>query len=48
MSKLPDHYVYPAVFTSEDDGVSVEFSGLEGCFTGGADVMEAVDIRTAG
>ncbi|WP_206922445.1 type II toxin-antitoxin system HicB family antitoxin [Alicyclobacillus suci] len=44
MSKLPDRYVYPAVFTFEDDGVSVEFPDLEGCFTGGADLMEATRL----
>lgn len=39
-----DHYVYPAVFTFEEDGVSVEFPDLPGCLTCGNDVNEAVQM----
>ena len=28
-----DCYVYPAIFTYEDDGISVEFPDLQGCLT---------------
>lgn len=28
-----DYYVYPAIFTYEDDGISVEFPDLPGCLT---------------
>ncbi|HHY65877.1 MAG TPA: type II toxin-antitoxin system HicB family antitoxin [Alicyclobacillus sp.] len=40
-SDLPDSYFYPAIFTFGEDGVSVEFPDLDGCFTGGSDVQEA-------
>ena len=26
-------YIYPALFTYEDDGISIEFPDLEGCFS---------------
>ena len=36
-------YVYPAVFTEEDNGMySVEFRDLESCYTCGDDVSDAV------
>ena len=36
-------YVYPAVFTQEDNGMySVEFRDLESCYTGGDDISDAV------
>lgn len=41
MSKLPGRYIYPAVFHFDDDGVSVVFPDLDGCFTGGSDLEEA-------
>jgi antitoxin HicB len=41
VTQLPETYVYPAVFTFEDDGVSVEFPDLDGCFTCGSDLEEA-------
>lgn len=37
-------YVYPAVFEQEDDGVSVYFPDIEGCFTSGADLAEAIQM----
>lgn len=42
MSK--DHYIYPAVFTYEEDGISVEFPDLPGCFTCGDTTEEAVQM----
>ncbi|MCR4420530.1 MAG: type II toxin-antitoxin system HicB family antitoxin [Clostridia bacterium] len=39
-----DRYVYPAIFTFDNDGVSVEFPDLPGCLTCGSDVAEAVDM----
>jgi len=38
---MPDFYVYPAIFTCEEDGVSVEFPDLPGCVTCGDTVEEA-------
>lgn len=36
-------YVYPAVFTQEDNGMySVEFRDLESCYTCGDDISDAV------
>ena len=36
-------YVYPAVFTQEDNGMySVEFRDLESCYTCGDDINDAV------
>ena len=36
-------YVYPAVFTPEDDGMfSVNFPDLEGCYTCGENLAEAL------
>lgn len=38
-------YVYPAVFTPEDDGsYSVNFPDFESCYTGGADLAESLDM----
>ena len=38
-------YVYPAVFTLEDDGsYSVEFRDLEGCYTCGDNLEEAIEM----
>ena len=35
-------YVYPAVFTPEDRGYSVVFPDLEGCYTSGDDLKDAL------
>ncbi len=38
-------YVYPAVFTKEDDGkYSVIFRDLEGCFTCGDDMEQDIEM----
>lgn len=38
-------YVYPAVFTKEDDGkYSVMFRDLEGCYTCGDDIEHAIEM----
>ena len=37
-------YCYPAVFTPEDGGYSVDFPDLEGCFTCGDSLTEALDM----
>lgn len=39
---MQDRYVYPAVFTTADDGVSVEFPDLPGCLPCGESLEEAV------
>ena len=35
-------HVYPAVFTPEDGGYSVNFPDLEGCYTSGDDLQDAI------
>lgn len=35
-------YIYPAVFTKEDKGYSVFFPDLEGCYTCGDDLEDAL------
>ena len=38
-------YVYPAIFTKEDDGkYSVLFPDIENCYTGGDDMADALDM----
>ena len=38
-------YVYPAVFTKEEDGkYSVVFQDLEGCYTCGDDIEHAIEM----
>ena len=37
-------YAYPAVFTKEEDGYSVAFPDIEGCFTCGATLPEAMEM----
>ena len=38
-------YAYPAIFTKEDDGkYSVLFPDFENCYTGGDDMVDAVDM----
>lgn len=34
-------YVYPAVFTTTEDGILVNFPDLEGCYTDGKDIKDA-------
>ena len=36
--------IYPAVFTGEDDGYSVSFPDLDGCFTCGDTLEEAMEM----
>lgn len=40
-NKLNKIYVYPAVFTEDNDGYSVVFPGIEGAFTCGGSFEEA-------
>jgi predicted RNase H-like HicB family nuclease len=42
MRKKPDRYIYPAVFSYDDDGVAVSFPDFPGCNTCGKDQDEAV------
>jgi len=38
-------YVYPAIFTREDDGgYSVLFPDIESCYTGGDDMSDAIEM----
>ncbi len=34
-------YVYPAIFTQNDDGFLVKFPDLESCYTDGTDMKDA-------
>lgn len=36
-------YVYPAIFTPEKKGFSVRFPDVEGCYTQGEDMADAID-----
>ncbi len=38
---MKDKYIYPAIFDYADDGISVKFPDLPGCFTCGEDDDEA-------
>ncbi|MDI9370063.1 MAG: type II toxin-antitoxin system HicB family antitoxin [Synergistaceae bacterium] len=42
MRKKPDRYVFPAIFSYDEDGVAVSFPDLPGCNTCGEDQGEAV------
>ena len=37
-------YVYPAIFTPEDVGFSVRFPDIDGCFTSGETLEEAMSM----
>ena len=37
-------YVYPAIFTEDEDGVSVRFPDIDGCFTSGETLPEAMEM----
>lgn len=37
-------YLYPAVFTKDDAGYSVNFPDLKNCFTSGETLEEAIDM----
>lgn len=39
---LADRYIFPAIFHFADDGISVEFPDLPGCFSYGDDELHAV------
>ena len=40
-------YAYPAIFTPESNGqYSVRFPDIEGCFTGGDSLPEAIEMAT--
>lgn len=39
-------YVYPAIFTPEEAGISVEFPDVTGCFSSGETLAEAMDMAT--
>lgn len=37
-------YVYPAIFHKDSSGYSVEFPDLEGCYTSGNSLAEAIEM----
>ena len=36
-------YIYPAIFTEEEDGILVDFPDLPNCYTDGATIAEAFE-----
>ena len=36
-------YIYPAIFTEEEDGILVDFPDLPSCYTDGATIDEAFE-----
>ena len=40
---MKDIYIYPSIFTFDDDGISVEFPDLPGCLTCGGTTEEAIN-----
>ena len=41
---MRDNYVFPAIFTYEEDGISIEFPDLPGCFSCGDTTDEAAKM----
>lgn len=41
---MKDHYIYPAIFSFDADGISVEFPDLPGCLTCGDNEEEALSM----
>ena len=39
---LPEYYTFPAIFTYEDDGISISFPDLPGCLPCAVNEIEAV------
>lgn len=39
-----DTYIYPAIFSYDSDGISVEFPDLQGCFSCGDSTEEAINM----
>lgn len=37
-------YAYPAIFTKEDSGYSINFPDLEGCYTCGSDMKDGIEM----
>jgi antitoxin HicB len=37
-------YVFPAIFTQEDEGYSIGFPDLDGCYTQGDDLQDGYDM----
>lgn len=37
-----DYYIYPAIFTYEDNQISISFPDLQGCFSCGKDDQDAL------
>ena len=40
---LKNNYIFPSIFSYDDDGISVEFPDLPGCLTFGSTTKEAID-----
>ena len=37
-------YAYPTIFTQEESGYSVKFPDIDGCFTSGETLPEAMEM----
>jgi len=37
-----DHYIYPAILTFAEDGISIEFPDLQGCLPSASNIDEAI------
>jgi predicted RNase H-like HicB family nuclease len=44
MRKKPDRYIFPAIFSYDDDGIAISFPDLPGCNTCGNDQDEAIEM----
>ncbi|NOW07813.1 type II toxin-antitoxin system HicB family antitoxin [Clostridium beijerinckii] len=42
--KWKDTYTFPAIFTYDNDGISIEFPDLPGCFSCGENTEESVNM----
>lgn len=37
-------YIYPAVFTKEDQGYSISFPNIDSCYTQGDDLLDGIEM----
>lgn len=44
MNKLPERYIYPAIFSYADDGINISFPDLKGCYSCAWSQDECVDM----
>lgn len=44
MNKLPERYIYPAIFNYAEDGINISFPDLKGCYSCAFSQDECVDM----